>query len=164
MAKKGELERVARGLYRQPDEEVTEHHSLVEAACQVPRGIICLLSALSFHDLTTQSPFEVWVALDVKAGRTPRVAYPPLHIVWFSGRALDFGVEEHILEGHSVKITSPAKTVADCFKYRNKIGVDVAVEALRDYLRRAQSWDALWEACKVCRMTRVIEPFWAALT
>ena len=123
-----------------------------------------MLSALGFHELTTQSPFEVWMALDVKARTIPRVAYPPLHVVWFSGAALEYGVEEHLLEGHSVRITSPAKTVADCFKYRNKIGIDVAVEALRDYLRIAKSWDSLWEACKVCRMTRVIEPYLAALT
>ena len=164
LVQKGELERVARGLYLKPDSEITEHHGLVEAACLVPRGIVCLLSALSFHNLTTQSPFEVWLALDVKSKRLPKIAYPPLHVVWFSGRALTFGVEEHVLEGHPVKITSAAKTVADCFKYRHKIGIDVAVEALRDYLRGAKSWDALWEACKVCRMTRVIEPYLVALT
>ena len=164
LTQKGEIERVARGLYLRPEAEITEHHSLVEAACQVPRGIICLLSALSFHDLTTQSPFEVWMALNVKSGRIPKVTYPALHVVWFSGAALEYGVEEHILEGHSVRVTSAAKTVADCFKYRHKIGIDVAVEALRDYLRRAKSWDSLWEACRVCRMTRVMEPYLAALT
>lgn len=164
LVQKGELERVARGLYASPESELTEHHSLVEATCLVPRGIVCLLSALSFHNLTTQSPFEVWIAVDVKSKRLPRVAYPPLHVVWFSGSALNFGVEEHVLEGHSVKITSPAKTVADCFKYRNKIGVDIAIEALRDYLRQAKSWDSLWEACKACRMTRIIQPYLAALT
>ena len=164
LAKKGEIERVARGLYVRPEDEITEHHSLVEAVCLVPKGIICLLSALSFHDLTTQSPHQVWMALDINARKIPKISHPPLRVVWFSGPALEFGVEEHVLEGHAVKITSAAKSVADCFKYRNKIGIDIAVEALRDYLRGAKSWDSLWEASKVCRMTKIMEPYLAALS
>jgi predicted transcriptional regulator of viral defense system len=135
LQQKGLLERAGRGIYRQPNWEVTENHSLVEAAQRVPRGVICLLSALRFHGLTTQTPFEVWVAIDRKAHRPKSIRdnhMTPLNIVRFSGEALTKGVEGHMIEGVIVKIYSPAKTVADCFKYRNKIGVDVAVEALRD--------------------------------
>ena len=162
LVKKGKLERVARGLYMAADTELTENHSLVEACCQIPRGTVCLLSALSFHGLTTQSPFEVWMAIDVKDKR-PKVVQPAIRFVHFSGEALCYGVEEHMLEGHCVKVTSAAKTVADCFKFRHKIGTEIAVEALRDYLRQAKSWGPLLEACKVCRMTRVIQPYLEAL-
>lgn len=102
------------------------------------------------------------MAIDVK-GKRPKVLQPAIHFVHFSGEALCYGIEEHILEGHHVKVTSAAKTVADCFKFRHKIGTDIAVEALRDYLRQAKSWSPLLEACKVCRMTRVIQPYLEAL-
>ncbi len=139
--------------------KVTEHHTLVEAAKRVPAGIVCLLSALAFHGMTTQSPHEVWVAIDVKA-RKPKTDWPPMRIVRFSGRARTFGVEEHVIEGVEVKVTSRAKTVADCFKYRNKIGIDVAVEALRDYLgKRGRSMDDLLRAAEVCRVSRVMKPY-----
>jgi predicted transcriptional regulator of viral defense system len=153
---------VGRGLYLKPDSDLTEHHALVEAASQVPKGIICLLSALSFHGLTTQSPFQVWMALDGKA-RKPKVSYPPLRIMRFSAQSLAYGVEDHFVEGRLVCITSPAKTVADCFKYRHKVGTDVAVEALRDFLRKANCLDPLFEACRVCRVSRVIRPYVEAL-
>lgn len=163
MCKDGRVQRVARGLYLFPEAELTEHHGLVEASQLVPRGIICLLSALNFHNLTTQSPFEVWMAINAKA-RKPKISYPPLHIVRFSGNALSYGVQEHHVEGQPVKITTPAKTVADCFKYRNKLGKDVAVEALRHFLRQGHSVGELWEACKVCRVSRVIQRYLEALT
>src|SRR6185369_91646 len=130
--RKGKLERSGRGLYYLPTARMTEHHSLAEAAKRIPRGVICLLSALRFHQLTTQAPFEVWLAIDRKAHK-PESDAVPLHIVRFSGQALTIGIEEHQIEGVPVKVYSPAKTVADCFKYRNKIGLDVAIEALRDY-------------------------------
>jgi len=116
--RKGVLARSARGVYVLADAPVTEHHSLAVAATQVPRGVVCLLSALEFHGLTTQTPHEIWMAIDVKAHR-PAVSWPPLQIERFSGRALTNGVGKHVLEGVEVKVYSAAKTVADCFKYRN---------------------------------------------
>jgi predicted transcriptional regulator of viral defense system len=160
----GALERVGRGLYVAAGAKVTEHHTLAEAAKRVPSGIVCLLSALAFHGMTTQSPHEVWIAVDVKA-RKPKVDWPPLRIVRFSGKARSHGVEQRTIEGVPVAITSRAKTVADCFKYRNKIGVDVAVEALREYLRhRGRSMDELVRAAEASRVARVMNPYIEALT
>lgn len=168
LQQKGLLERAGRGIYRQPNWQVTENHSLVEAAQRVPRGVICLLSALRFHGLTTQTPFEVWVAIDRKAHRpnsTRDDQMTPLNIVRFSGKALTEGVEEHMIEGVTVKIYGSAKTVADCFKYRNKIGVDVAVEALRDcWQKRRASADELWRYAKICRVANVMRPYMEAIT
>jgi predicted transcriptional regulator of viral defense system len=161
--KEGILERASRGVYYLPDTELTEHHSLPEAIKIAPRGVVCLLSALRFHELTTQSPFEVWLALDRKAHR-PVGDGVPLHVVRFSGCALTSGVEEHLIEGVKVRVYSPAKTVADCFKYRNKIGLDVALEALRDYWKSdPASADELWKYAKVCRVTNVMRPYMEAL-
>lgn len=163
LAESGELERVGRGLYVPAGSRATEHHTLVEAATRVPSGVVCLLSALVFHRLTTQNPHEVWLAIDVKA-RKPNADWPPLRIVRFSGAARTFGVESHVIEGVEVHITSRAKTVADCFKYRNKIGTDVAIEALRGYLgKRGRSMDELQQAAEVCRVSRVIRPYLEAL-
>ena len=168
LQQKGLLERAGRGIYRQPDGEVTEYHSLVEAAQRVPRGVICLLSALRFHDLTTQEPFAVWLALDRKAHRPTSACdgeMTPLNIVRFSGASLVSGVEEHFIEGVTVKVYNPAKTVADCFKYRHKIGVDVAIEALRDcWQKRCASADELWRYAKVCRVANVMRPYMEAIT
>jgi predicted transcriptional regulator of viral defense system len=161
--RKEKLERVGCGLYALPGADLTEHHTLAEAALRVPHGVICLLSALRFHDLTTQAPYEVWMTIDVKA-RRPKEEIIPLRIVRFSGEALTAGVEEHEIEGVGIKVYSPAKTVADCFKYRNKIGLDVALEALRDYWKseRASS-DDLWNYAKVCHMANVMRPYIEAL-
>lgn len=159
----GVLDRPARGIYTLPDAEPGENRSLVEAAKLVPNGTVCLLSALRFHDLTTQSPFEVWMTIGGKA-RMPRVDYPPICIVRASGEALTFGVDAHEIEGVAVNIYSVAKTVADCFKYRNRIGLDVAIEALRDSLEQKKvSVDDLWAAAKVCRMTTVMRPYLEAI-
>ena len=153
------LDRPGRGLYVLANDEPTEQRSLAEAARRVPQGIVCLLSALQFHGMTTQAPFEVWLALHEKA-RLPRIDSPSLRIVRFSGAALSFGVQGHQVEGIAVRIYSPAKTVADCFKYRNKVGIDVAMEALRDCLRQKKaSRDELWDAAKACRMTNVMRPY-----
>jgi predicted transcriptional regulator of viral defense system len=161
--RRGLVERVSRGIYTWPEAEVTEHHSLAEAARQVPRGIICLLSALRFHGLTTQSPHEVWLAISPKAW-APKLQSPKLRILRFSGDALARMVEEHNIEGVRVRVFSPAKTVADCFKYRNKVGVDVAIEALRDCWRANQAtMDELWAAARVCRMTNVMRPYLESL-
>ena len=156
---RGLLERVGRGLYRLPGAPLTERHDLAEATRRAPGGVICLLSALRFHGLTTQNPFEVWMAIDRKAWR-PQVAHPPLRLFYLSGRSLTEGVEEHTISGVTVRVFSPAKTVADCFKFRNKIGTDVAVEALREYRRtRPKQLDALWRFAEVDRVTRVIRPY-----
>lgn len=161
----GKLERVARGRYRlpDPDYELTEHHGLVLAAAAAPKGVICLLSALQFHIIGTQLPRQVWIALDRKA-RKPAIDYPPLRIVRFSGEALTAGVEEHILEGQTVRIYSVAKTLADCFKYRNKIGLDVALEALREGWRdRRFTMDELERYARICRVSNVMRPYLEAL-
>jgi predicted transcriptional regulator of viral defense system len=156
---RGRLRRLGRGLYVLPDADLTEHHTLAEACKRVPHGVVCLLSALRFHELTTQAPFEVWLAIGEKAWR-PRADYPPLRIVRFSGAALAAGVEEHVVEGVSVKVYCPAKTVADCFKYRNKIGLDVALEALRDCRRQRKCTnDKLWHYAEICRVANVMRPY-----
>lgn len=159
----GVLDRPSRGLYTLRNEAPSEHRAIIEACKRVPNGVVCLLSALRIHELTTQSPFEVWMAIAEKA-RKPKADYPPLRIVRFSGTALTYGLEERQIEGAKVRVYSPAKTVADCFKYRNKIGLDVALEALRDCLRqRKASVDELWKAARVCRMSNVMRPYLEAL-
>src|SRR6476620_12393242 len=131
----GRIERVARGMYRLADQPITEHHGLAVATAAVPQGVICLLSALQYHNLGTQLPSEVWMALDRRAWR-PALGYPPLRIVRFTGAALSEGIQSHTIEGRTVKVYRVPKTLADCFKYRNKIGLDVALEALREAWRR----------------------------
>lgn len=159
----GILTRGARGIYYLADADITEHHTLAEVCKRVPGGVICLLSALQFHNLTTQSPWSVWLAIDRKA-RKPRIEYPPLQIMRFSGPALTEGVEVHRIEGVAVKVFTPAKTVVDCFKYRNKIGLDVALEAVKDYLRAHRGgMDALWHFAKICRVANVMRPYLEAI-
>jgi predicted transcriptional regulator of viral defense system len=159
----GRLVREGRGLYRLPDAHVTVHHGLVQASKAIPRGVICLLSALRFHEIGTQAPHEVWIAIDRRAAR-PRVKLLRMRIVRFSGKALTEGIEERRVEGVTVRIYNPAKTVADCFKYRNKIGLDVALEALRDVIReRKASTDELWRYAKICRVTKIIRPYMEAI-
>ncbi|HEY7895813.1 MAG TPA: type IV toxin-antitoxin system AbiEi family antitoxin domain-containing protein [Gemmatimonadaceae bacterium] len=160
----GELERIARGLYRLPQQSVTEHHGLAIAAASAPNGVICLLSALQYHDIGTQLPSEIWIAIDRRA-RRPALRYPPLHVVRYSGAALSAGVERHAIEGRPVKIYNVAKTLADCFKYRNKIGLDVAMEALREAWRaRRITMDELDRYAKICRVERVMRPYLESLT
>ena len=162
--RRGLVHRVGRGLYIAADVDVTEHHSLAEACKRVPHGVVCLLSALRFYGLTTQAPFEVWMAIDEKA-RVPKQDALHLRIVRFSGKALTSGIEQHSIERVPVQVYSPAKTVADCFKYRNKIGLEVALEALRDCWRqRRATMDELGEYAKICRMTNVMRPYLESLT
>ena len=159
----GAIMRVGRGLYVARGARPTEHHSLAQASKRVPKGVVCLLSALRFHDLTTQSPFEVWLAIGEKA-RLPKLDNPPLRIVRFSRETLAYGVREHSIDGVVVRVFSPAKTVADCFRYRNKIGLDVALEALRECKRkRRATTDDIWKAAKVCRVANVIRPYLESL-
>jgi predicted transcriptional regulator of viral defense system len=154
-----QLERVSRGLYQLPNARVTEYHSLALVAKQYPDAAICLLSALAFHGLTTQSPHQVWVAIPGKA-RRPIMATVKLRVVRYSGSALTAGLETHTIEKVPVRIYNPAKTVADCFKYRHKIGLDVAIEALRESRRsRRVTNDDLWKYAKICRVWNVMRPY-----
>jgi len=163
MCNKGLLKRVSRGLYVRTDAEFSANIGLAQVAKRVPHGVVCLLSALQFHGIGTQSPYEVWLALD-RDVRRPHIEYPPLRIMRFSGEALNEGIEKHEIERVSVRIYSPAKTVADCFKYRNKIGLDVAIEALRDCRNSKKCTNAdLWKYAKVCRVTQVMKPYLEAL-
>jgi predicted transcriptional regulator of viral defense system len=160
----GVLVRSGRGLYVLADADATEHHTLAEASKRVPHGVVCLLSALRYHELTTQNPSEVWLAID-RTARKPSVDYPPIRIVRFSGPALNEGVEERRIEKVPVRVYAPAKTVADCFKYRNKIGLDVALEALRETWRaRKAAMDDLWKYAEVCRVANVMRPYMESLT
>ena len=164
LVRQGRLQRVGRGLYALPDRPVSEHNALAEVARKHPQAIVCLLSALRFHDLTTQSPFEVWLAIPNKA-RAPNMDYPPLRIVRFSGAALTRGVEDHVIDGVPVRVTSVARTVADCFKFRNKIGLDVALEALQEAWRaKRASMDELWRYATLCRVANVMRPYMESLS
>lgn len=164
LLERGLLERVAFGLYRLPGSDLTERQSLLEAARRVPDGVLCLLTALQFHELTTQGPHEIWVAVRAKAWR-PRTSPVPLRIVHLSGRAFEYGIEEHATGGAKLRVYSVAKTVADCFKFRNKVGLEVTLEALRDYRKKHRGgMDALWRAAEVCRVTRVMKPYLEAST
>jgi predicted transcriptional regulator of viral defense system len=160
----GLLQRVGWGLYVRPDAAVEENHALAEVGKRVPKGVVCLLSALRFHNLTTQVPHEIWLALDRKA-RYPTVDYLPLRAVWFSGAALHEGQEQHLVEGVPVRIYNPAKTVADCFKYRNKIGLDIALEALREGWRnQSYTMSELTHYARICRVSNVMKPYLESLT
>ncbi|HYN03000.1 MAG TPA: type IV toxin-antitoxin system AbiEi family antitoxin domain-containing protein [Vicinamibacteria bacterium] len=163
LVRAGRVERQGRGLYVAKGHRYTADHTLAHVAKRVPGGVVCLLSALRFHDLTTQLPAEVWLALPQKA-RRPQLDYPRLRIARFSGAALSEGIEEHSVEGVKVRVYSAAKTVADCFKYRNKIGIDVAVEALKDFTRthRGEA-DELARFARICRVSRVMQPYLDAI-
>lgn len=155
--------RQARGLYVAARYAPSELHSLVQVAKRVPESVFCLLTALRFHDLTTQSPAEVWIALPEKA-RRPRLDYPRLWVARFSGAALAAGVETHRVESTPIRVYSAAKTVADCFKYRNKVGIDVAVEALRDFSRKYRGGaNDLARFARICRVARVMQPYLDAI-
>jgi len=162
--RKGLLNRVGHGLYTPVDTDVTENRTIAEACKRVPKGVICLLSALQLHGLTSHMPFEVWMALDQKAWR-PKEPGLPIRFVHFSGPALQSGIEERLIEGVPVKVYKPAKTVADCFKFRNKIGLDVAIEALRDCRRQRECTnDDLWRYAKICRVWNIMKPYMEALS
>ncbi len=164
LAQRGLVHKVSRGLYALPQRKASEFASLAEVASKHPQALVCLLSALAFHGLTTQAPFEVWIAVDNKA-RAPQIPYPPLRIARFSGSALSEGVELHNIEGVPVKITSVPKTIADCFKYRNKIGLDVAMEALKEaWSAKRVSMDELWHYGQICRVQNVMRPYLEGLT
>ena len=160
----GKLERVARGLYGLPGAEISEHRSLAEVSARVPRGVVCLLSALRVHEIGTQAPFEVWIALPQHMV-TPRLDQPAIRVVRMSDEALADGVERMNIDGVEVPVFSAARTVVDCFRFRNKIGLDVALEALRDgWSRRKFMLDDLWRHAASGRVANVMRPYIEAIT
>lgn len=164
LLERGEVERVSRGLYVRVGAELSANRGLAEAATRVPHGVVCLLSALAFHDLTTQLPFEVWLAISSSA-RTPQVEHPPFRIVRMTPDSLAAGVERHDVDGVSVPVTSVAKTIADLFKFRRRVGTDVAIDALREALaERLTSPDDVWSMAEVCRVRSVVRPYLEALS
>jgi predicted transcriptional regulator of viral defense system len=161
--RQGRLSRIGRGIYTLPDASVTERHSYAEVAKRVPEAVLCLLSALAFHEITTQNPASVWIALG-KGARTPAIEPPSLRVVRLTEPSLSEGIEIHSVEGVTVRVYSTAKTVADCFKFRNKIGLDVAIEALKDSLRQKKATvNEMYRYAKICRVSNVIRPYMEAL-
>lgn len=164
LCEQGVMIKTGRGRYMLADSSISEKHEIIQVSKQIPHAIICLLSALQFHNIGTQMPFEVWIAIDRRAAK-PRMENPPLRIMRFSGPALKEGVEEHLIENVCVKVYNPAKTVADCFKYRKKIGLDVALEALRECRgERKCTSDLLWHYAKICRVANVMRPYMEAIS
>jgi predicted transcriptional regulator of viral defense system len=164
LVREGRLVRIGRGLYTLPEHSLSEHESLIQVASHTSHGVFCLLTALRFHGLTTQSPFEVWVAIPNKF-RAPKLDYPAVRVFRFSGQALMEGVETHEVDGVEIRVYGVAKTVADCFKYRNKIGLDVALEALREaWHEKRVSMDELWHYAAICRVANVMRPYLESLT
>lgn len=163
LVREGSVERISRGQYRLPDQPLTEHHTLAVVARAVPEGVVCLLSALSFHEVGTQLPHEVWIAID-RRSRQPSLRYPPLRVVRFSGKAFKEGIETHRADGQTVRVYGVAKTLADLFKYRNKIGLEVALEALREAWReRRFAMEEMDHFARICRVERVMKPYLEAL-
>lgn len=163
MVQMGLLERPQRGLYMAPDFDMDENFSLAEVAVRCPKAIMCLLTALRFHGLTTENPSVVYVMLPLGSQR-PRISSPRLDVSWSNPKMLAAGIEEHRMDGVLVKISNPAKTVVDCFKYRSKIGIPVAIEALHDaWKRKKASADELWKLAALCRMTNVMRPYFESL-
>jgi len=159
----GALERSSRGVYRLSGAEFSANLGLAEVAKRVPRAVFCLLTALRFHDIGTQNPADVWLAVE-RRSRPPRVATPRVRVFRVSGKAFTEGIEEHQIEGVTVRVYNPAKTVTDCFKYRNKVGLEVALEAARECWRsRKATADDLWKYAKVCRVANVMRPYLEAI-
>jgi predicted transcriptional regulator of viral defense system len=161
--RKGVIIQATRGLYVLSNADITENHTLAMLAKRIPKGVICLTSSLLFHDIGTQLPWKIWLALE-KGSALPRPSYPPISVVRFSDRSFTEGVEEHLLEGVPVKIYNPAKTVADCFKFRNRLGLDVALEAAKDCLSaRKATISEIYGYSKICRVANVMKPYLEAL-
>lgn len=155
----GLIEAAERGLYRVVSSPIPAYPDLVVVAQKVPHGVICLISALAFHDITTQIPHEVFVALK-KGSEKPRIKHPPTKFVWFSEASFNAGIQTKTIDGVSVRIYSPEKTVADCFKFRNKIGLDVAIEALKFCVsKRKASMSQIIKYAKICRVEKVMRPY-----
>jgi predicted transcriptional regulator of viral defense system len=155
----GKLRRVARGIYSLPDQPVSAHQTLAEVCERVPKAVICLLSALQFHEIGTQLPHEVWIALP-EGTPTPAADYPPLRVARLRGAAYAEGIETVMDEGTPIRVYGIAKTVTDCFKFRNKVGLDVALEALKDaWRRRKMTMDDLTRFARINRVERVMQPY-----
>lgn len=164
LCQKGILIKLGKGLYALENADFSVHVGMAQIAKKIPNCVICLLSSLRFHELGTQNPSEIWIAID-RSSATPRIEYPPLRVARFSGKAMTEGIEHHKIEGVKVKIFNPAKTIADCFKYRNKIGIDVAIEALRDCLKkRLCTIDQLWHYAQICRVANIMRPYLEAIS
>ncbi|WP_231993085.1 type IV toxin-antitoxin system AbiEi family antitoxin domain-containing protein [Mitsuaria sp. 7] len=163
MVRADKLERVGHGIYSLPDRDVTEHVSLAEVCIRVPQAVVCLVSALRFHEVGSQQPFEVWIALPSNAP-APRIASPAVRVTRMSADALSQGVIEYDVDGVRVPVFSVAKTIADCFKFRNKVGLDVGIEALRDgWTQKAFTADDLWNCAVVDRVSNVMRPYMESL-
>jgi predicted transcriptional regulator of viral defense system len=163
LVKKGKLERISRGVYRLIDSPPLSNPDLILVAKRIPKGVICLLSALSFHDITTHIPHEIHIALSFGAEK-PRLEYPPIRTFRFSNRAFTDGIQIHRIDRAKIRIYSPEKTLADCFKFRNTIGLDTAIEALKLYLdRRDMKIDDVMHFARICRVTKIIRPYLEAL-
>lgn len=163
MVQQGQLVRLERGLYALPEHQPSERHSLALVGRRIPGGIVCLLSALRFHELTTQAPWEVWLGIEY-GGRTPKFEYPPLHVVRYNPASFATGVETHLIEGVKVRVFNVAKTVADCFKYRRQVGLDVALEALKQgWQERRFKVDELLGYARVNRVEQVMRPYLEAI-
>jgi predicted transcriptional regulator of viral defense system len=159
MRDEGIIEKLGRGVYRFADMPVLGNPDLATVAMKVPKGVICLISALSYHEITTEIPHQIYLALP-RGSEPPRLDYPPLRIFWFSGPAFEEGIENHDVDGIPIMVYSPEKTLADCFKYRNKIGLDVVLEALKFYRQRKRfKVDELMHFAKVCRVEKVMRPY-----
>ena len=159
LVRAGRLKQIARGVYALPDKPLSTQHALAEVAARSSRGVLCLLTALHFHNITRRPPNATWLAIPNKA-RAPKDDHPPLRVVRFSGPSLTEGVESYVIDGVTIRVYSVAKTVADCFKFRQKVGLDVAVEALRKCFRNGRaSREELWHYAQVCRVTEVMHPY-----
>lgn len=159
----GMLEKVSRGVYRLADGLPLSNPDLVTVAKRVTNGVICLISALAFHDITTQIPHEVHVALP-RGAEEPRLDHPPIHTYRFTGKSFTDGVVIHELDSIPIRIYGPEKTLADCFKFRNKIGLDTAVEALRLYReRQSVRVDEIMHFASICRVTKIMRPYLEAI-
>ena len=159
----GQLERVGRGVYRLPDAQGAEHESLATIAVKVPQAVFCLLTALQIHELTTQLPRQVWIAMP-QGSHVPKMDYPPVKMVQFSGEAYAQGIEAVRADQVELRVYGVAKTVADCFKHRNKVGLDVAIEALREAMAANKTnANDLWRFAKICRVANVMRPYLEAL-
>lgn len=159
----GHLEKVGRSLYRLPNQQLSEHENLAVVAAKVPQAVFCLLTALQFHELTTQLPRQLWIAMP-KGSHTPKMDYPPLKMIQASGESYSEGIEIHKCDQVPIKIYGVAKTLADCFKHRNKIGIDIVLEALKDAREQNKlNTDELWHYAKICRVTNVMRPYLEAI-
>lgn len=159
----GALLKVARGLYKLPDNILSENESLAMVATKMPQAVVCLLSALQFHGLTTQLPRQIWIALP-RGSSSSKASYPPVKVIQYSGESYTEGIEVHQCDQVAIKVYCIAKTIADCFKHRNKIGLDVALEALRDARSTKKvTTEELWRYAKICRVSNVLRPYLEAI-